>query len=95
MVQVAIRDYGIGIAQSEHANIFQRFYQVDGSATRHYGGTGLGLAVAKTFIDGHGGKISLTSKLGEGSMFFFSLPKQNLNHKKSTGYLTEQPSHDS
>ena len=94
MVQIAIRDYGIGIDRSEHTNIFQRFYQVDGSATRHYGGTGLGLAVAKAIMEGHGGKISLTSKSGEGSIFFFSLPKQDLNHKKSTGYLTEQPSHD-
>ena len=90
MVRVAIRDHGIGIPQSEQAKIFQRFYQVDGSATRRYGGTGLGLAVAKMIIEGHGGKIGLTSQPGEGSIFFFYLPKRDLNHKKSSGYLTEK-----
>lgn len=90
VVQVAIRDYGIGVPQSEHNKIFQRFYQVDGSATRRYGGSGLGLAVAKAIIEGHGGKIGLRSKSGEGSVFFFNLPKVNLQHKKSTGYLVEQ-----
>ncbi len=93
-VQVGIRDYGIGIAKSEHAKIFQRFYQVDGSATRRYGGTGLGLAIAKAIIEEHNGKIGVRSKLGEGSIFFFSLPKVDLKHKKSTGYLTEK-SHES
>jgi signal transduction histidine kinase len=88
-VQVAIRDYGIGIAKAEHNKIFQRFYQVDGSATRRYGGTGLGLAVAKAIVEEHNGKIGVRSKPGEGSIFYFSLPKVDLKHKKSTGYLTE------
>lgn len=90
VVQVAIRDYGIGIPQSEQNKIFQRFYQVDGSATRRYGGSGLGLAVAKAIIEGHGGKIGVRSKPGEGSVFYFNLPKVNLQHKKSTGFLVEQ-----
>ena len=89
-VQVAVRDHGIGISKSEHTKIFQRFYQVDGSATRRYGGTGLGLAVAKTIIEKHNGKIGVQSKLGEGSIFHFSLPKVDLKHKKSTGHLAEQ-----
>jgi len=75
MIQVAIRDYGIGIDSSEHEKIFQRFYQVDGSVTRTYGGTGLGLAVAKLIIEGHSGKIGVKSRLNEGSIFFFTLPK--------------------
>ncbi len=75
MIQVAVRDYGIGIDSSEHEKIFQRFYQVDGSATRTFGGTGLGLAVAKLIIEGHSGKIGVKSRLNEGSIFFFTLPK--------------------
>ncbi len=90
VVRVAVRDYGIGIAPAEQEKIFQRFYQVDGSATRRFGGTGLGLAVAKSIIEGHGGKIGVKSKEGEGSIFYFSLPKVDLTHKKSTGYLIEQ-----
>jgi signal transduction histidine kinase len=75
MVQLGIHDYGIGIDSSEHEKIFRRFYQVDGGAARRYAGTGLGLALAKAIIEGHGGKIWVKSKPGEGSTFFFTLPK--------------------
>jgi PAS domain S-box-containing protein len=75
MVQVIVRDYGIGIDPSEHQKIFQRFYQVDGGAARRYAGTGLGLAIAKAIIEGHGGRIGLKSKINEGSAFAFTLPK--------------------
>jgi PAS domain S-box-containing protein len=75
MVQIGIHDYGIGIDPSEHERIFRRFYQVDGGAARRYAGTGLGLALAKAIIEGHGGKIWVKSKLNEGSTFFFTLPK--------------------
>lgn len=74
-VQIAIRDYGIGIDASEHDKIFQRFYQVDGGIARRYGGTGLGLSVAKTIIEGHSGRLGVKSKLNEGSIFHFTLPK--------------------
>jgi two-component system phosphate regulon sensor histidine kinase PhoR len=77
MVQVGIHDYGIGIDPLEHEKIFRRFYQVDGGAARRYAGTGLGLALAKAIIEGHGGKIWVNSKLNEGSTFFFTLPKYN------------------
>ncbi|MEP6986602.1 MAG: GAF domain-containing protein, partial [Chloroflexota bacterium] len=66
VVQVAIRDYGIGIDPSEHQKIFRRFYQVDGGTARRYPGTGLGLAIAKSVIEGHGGRIGVKSNLNEG-----------------------------
>ncbi len=75
MVQVGIHDYGIGIDPLEHEKIFRRFYQVDGGASRRYAGAGLGLALAKAIVEGHGGKIWVKSKLNEGSTFFFTLPK--------------------
>lgn len=74
-LQVSVRDYGIGIPESEHEKIFQRFYQVDGSSTRRFGGTGLGLAIARTIIDGHGGRIDVRSKPSEGATFTVTLPK--------------------
>jgi len=78
LVQVAIRDYGIGIDASEHHKIFQRFYQVDGGTARRYAGTGLGLAIAKAIVEGHGGRIGVKSKLNEGATFLFTLPKHTV-----------------
>jgi len=75
VVQVAIRDYGIGIDPSEHQKIFRRFYQVDGGTARRYPGTGLGLAIAKSIIEGHGGRIGVKSTLNEGATFAFTVPK--------------------
>jgi PAS domain S-box-containing protein len=77
MVQVSIRDYGIGIDPSEHQKVFRRFYQVDGASTRRFGGTGLGLARVKAIIDRHGGRISIDSKLNAGATFSFTLPKHD------------------
>lgn len=75
MVKASVRDYGIGIPKAEFENIFQRGYQVDGSATRRFGGTGLGLAIVKQVVEAHGGKIWLESTVGTGSHFFFTIPK--------------------
>jgi signal transduction histidine kinase len=54
--------------------IFDRFYQVDGSPTRRYGGTGLGLALVKGIIEAHGGTVSVQSTVDEGSTFKVTLP---------------------
>lgn len=80
LVQVALRDYGIGINVSEQEKIFHRFYQVDGGLNRQYGGSGLGLAVARSIVEGHGGRLNVKSRPGEGSIFYFTLPKYNLGH---------------
>ena len=57
-----------------HEIIFERFKQADNSATREYGGTGLGLALSKGYVELLGGKISLASEPGQGSVFIFTLP---------------------
>ncbi len=75
VVQIAIRDHGIGIDPAEHQKIFRRFYQVDGGTNRRYPGTGLGLAIAKSIIEGHGGRIGVKSSLNEGATFIFTVPK--------------------
>lgn len=74
-VQVAISDQGIGIAQDQADRIFDRFYQIDSSATRRYEGTGLGLSIVKRIVEAHGGRVWLKSRLGKGSTFFFTFPK--------------------
>jgi signal transduction histidine kinase len=73
LVSIYIYDTGIGISQDKIKEIFEPFHQLDGSATRRYEGTGLGLAMAQRIVDAHGSAISVRSKLGEGSYFEFKL----------------------
>lgn len=73
-VNVSVRDEGIGIPVADLPRIFERFYQVESHLTRKHGGMGLGLAVAKSMIELHGGTISVTSEEGKGSTFSFRLP---------------------
>lgn len=75
-LQTSIKDNGIGISKEKRDNIFDKFYQVDSTATRKAGGTGLGLAIIKGIIDGQGGNIYLESETGKGSTFTFRLPKE-------------------
>lgn len=74
-VLVVVSDQGIGIAPEQHQRIFERFYQIDGSSRRRFGGTGIGLAIVKRIVDAHQGKIWVESELEKGSAFYFSLPK--------------------
>ncbi len=69
-----IKDSGIGIPEKEQAHVFDRFYQVDGSNTRKYQGTGIGLALCKELVELMNGNISLKSQPGKGSTFEFSIP---------------------
>ena len=71
---LTVRDTGIGMDESMQAQLFQRFHQVDGSATRRFGGSGLGLEISRTLARLMGGEISVYSALGEGSIFTLELP---------------------
>jgi signal transduction histidine kinase len=71
---LAVIDTGVGIAPDKLDHIFDRFYQVDGSETRRYGGVGIGLALAKGIVEAHGGRISVASQLGAGTTFTIVLP---------------------
>ncbi|MFN2130991.1 MAG: GAF domain-containing protein [Anaerolineae bacterium] len=73
-VRADVIDEGIGIAQDNLTRIFERFYQVDGSSKRRFRGTGLGLAIVKEIIDAHGGTITVSSEIGTGSTFSFTVP---------------------
>lgn len=72
---VRVRDDGIGIAEAELPLIFERFYRTDQSRDRRTGGTGIGLAIAKSIVATHGGTIRVESKPGEGSCFVVEIPK--------------------
>ena len=74
MVEIWVNDTGIGIAKEDQERVFQRFTQIDSSATRSQGGTGLGLAIVKELVELHGGTIRVQSKLGKGSSFIFTMP---------------------
>jgi two-component system sensor histidine kinase ChiS len=71
---ITVSDTGIGIAEDKLERIFESFEQADGSTAREYGGTGLGLTVAQQLVELHGGKIWVSSTVGVGSQFTFTLP---------------------
>jgi two-component system OmpR family sensor kinase len=73
-VRIAVRDSGIGIAPEHISHLFDRFYRVDKARARDAGGAGLGLAIAKSVVDAHRGKITVESQPGKGSIFTIWLP---------------------
>ncbi|KQW41512.1 ATP-binding protein [Pseudomonas brassicacearum] len=72
--EFAVQDSGIGIAPDKLPLLFQRFSQIDNSATRHYSGTGIGLALVKDLVELMGGEVGVNSEPGRGSCFFVRLP---------------------
>ncbi|MCX7683294.1 MAG: GAF domain-containing sensor histidine kinase, partial [Anaerolineae bacterium] len=76
-VYASVKDEGIGIPQDRLHLIFERFYQVDGSASRRFGGMGIGLALVWEIIEAHGGTVTVESEVGRGSTFTVALPRTN------------------
>lgn len=74
MIRVSVHDSGIGISPVALGYIFEAFRQADGSTTRRFGGTGLGLTIARKLIELQGGEVAVESVLGQGSTFSFTLP---------------------
>ena len=73
-IQVAVADTGVGIAQQDVHRVFEDFGQVDGSTSRKYEGTGLGVPISKRLVELHGGRMWLTSQPGRGTTFYFTVP---------------------
>ncbi|MCC6672824.1 MAG: PAS domain-containing protein [Planctomycetes bacterium] len=82
-VRFTVRDSGIGIDPRYHRRIFEKFFQVEDPLTRHHGGAGLGLFVARGIVEAHGAKIEVRSELGKGAEFSFSLPVGAADEKEA------------
>lgn len=83
-LRFSINDTGIGIPADRQENLFQPFFQVDASPTRRYGGSGIGLALAKKLAELMGGVIGVESTLGKGSLFWFTLPLRAQHGARAT-----------
>ena len=77
-ILVQVKDDGIGIDKEDSKRIFERFYRVEKSRSRHKGGSGLGLAIVKHLVEAHGQSINVDSELGKGSVFSFTLSKSRV-----------------
>ena len=88
-IEFFVADTGIGIADSLHKEIFERFRQAEVNISREYGGSGLGLSISKSYVEILGGKIWLESQQGEGSVFYFTLPHVKVNPKDKSSYIFE------
>ena len=77
-VELAVHDTGAGIPNEDLTRLFERFYRVDKARSRELGGTGLGLAIVKHMAKAHGGEVGVTSEIGSGSRFWFTLPTRDI-----------------
>ena len=83
-IELAVADTGIGVPREKQEKVFEAFEQGDASTERTYGGTGLGLSVAKQLVELHGGRIWLESVVGQGSVFRFTLPCSSASEQERT-----------
>jgi two-component system sensor histidine kinase BaeS len=82
VINIEVKDNGIGISQKDLPFIFERFYRSDESRDKNTGGAGIGLTIAKAIVEAHSGTISISSTLGEGSTFVLEFPESNLSSDK-------------
>lgn len=87
-IEFSVTDTGIGIRESEHQKIFDRFYQIEDSPTVIYGGMGLGLSISSAYVNQLGGKLILSSTPGKGSRFAFTIPYRKAQETKDPGQKT-------
>jgi two-component system phosphate regulon sensor histidine kinase PhoR len=78
MLEMFVRDTGVGIPAEDQPRLFERFYRVDKARSRELGGTGLGLAIVKHLVRTHGGEVRVESELHKGAAFFFTLPMEEV-----------------
>jgi PAS domain S-box-containing protein len=81
-VRFSVQDTGIGIPTERLSSVFDRFTQADGSTTRRYGGTGLGLTISKQLVEAMGGNLTVESEVGKGSTFWFTIKLKKQGKKK-------------
>jgi signal transduction histidine kinase len=76
-VVISVADQGVGIAPEHLSHLFEKFFRVKSALGRHVVGSGLGLPIARTIVESHGGHIWAESQLGQGSTFYFTLPRED------------------
>jgi two-component system sensor histidine kinase BaeS len=84
LVEISVSDHGPGMTATEIEQVFDRFYRADPSRQRETGGAGLGLAISRSIVDAHGGKLSVTSVPAEGTTFTIRLPIEDQDPVSST-----------
>jgi PAS domain S-box-containing protein len=94
MVEIAVKDEGLGIPREARGQLFSKFYRVDNSDRREIGGTGLGLAISREIVEAHGGRIWVDSELGKGSTFYFTLPTTQAKPSRASGPDSPRPISD-
>ncbi len=87
MVEVSVKDEGIGIHEADYERVFHPFVQIDESISRKHGGVGLGLALVKRFVELHGGRVWVNASPGKGSTFTFRIPKKPENKIQEKGNI--------
>jgi PAS domain S-box-containing protein len=90
MLDIAVRDSGVGISKSKQKQIFEPFAQAHADSAHHYGGSGLGLTISRSLADLMGGSLRVESQEEVGSTFHLIVPMQRLNGNKSEKFTTER-----
>ena len=90
-VVISVADQGIGISPENLIPLFEKYYRVRSPASLHLPGTGIGLLLARTVVEAHGGRIWIDSKVGEGTTVYFSLPRDGSNQRRSSPRTHGQP----
>jgi signal transduction histidine kinase len=78
---ISVKDNGIGIPEDKKEMVFEPFKQIDSAKNRRYEGTGLGLALVRSYVEMHGGNVWVESEEGKGSTFIFTIPQQDIPDK--------------
>jgi signal transduction histidine kinase len=89
VVEISVRDTGIGIPQEDLHRLFERFYRVDKARSRELGGTGLGLAIVKHLVRALGGDVRVESIINEGSTFTFELATEDAGQAEQSTLQSE------
>jgi two-component system phosphate regulon sensor histidine kinase PhoR len=87
LLEIYVRDTGIGIPSEDVPRLFERFYRVDKARSRELGGTGLGLAIVKHLVRAQGGDVRVQSTPNQGSTFSFTLPAREIHENVTTPSL--------